>query len=80
MCCYYHRSPEVNTLKAGKPVVISSEFPSWQDDKGQSKGGVLLFKFGKQKKAKTAPKKLKVDSLWSIVYSLRQSIKLLLTA
>jgi len=59
---FFHRSPEVNNLKAGKPVVISSEFPSWQDDKGQSKGGVLLFKFGKQKKAKTTPKKLKVYS------------------
>jgi len=65
MCYYHHRSPEVNNLKAGKPVVISSEFPSWQDDKGQSKGGVLLFKFGKQKKAKSAPKKLKVHSLHS---------------
>jgi len=57
-----YRSPEVNDLKPGKPVVISSEFPSWQNDNGESKGGTLLFKFAKTKKAKAAPNKLKVNT------------------
>jgi len=63
-----YRSPEVNKLKAGKPIVISSEFPSWQNDSGESKGGMLLFKFAKQKKAKTTPNKLKVNMTIHCVY------------
>ena len=27
----------MNNIKAGKPCVLSSEFPCWQDDRGQSK-------------------------------------------
>ena len=54
------RSPEVNNLKAAKPIIISSEFPSSHNSSGESKGGTLLFKFAKQKKAKTIPNKLKV--------------------
>ena len=57
------RSPEVNNLKPGKPIVISSEFPSWQNDRGESKGGILLFKFAKSKSAKTSPTKLKVNTM-----------------
>lgn len=57
------RSPEVNNLKPGKPIVISSEFPSWQNDDGESKGGTLLFKFAKTKKAKATPSKLKVNTM-----------------
>jgi len=57
------RSPELNNLKPHKPVVISSEFPSCQDEQGQSKGGMLLFKLDtKQKKGKgSLPKELKVQ-------------------
>lgn len=31
------RSPEVNSLKPGEPVKISSEFPCIHDDKGEAK-------------------------------------------
>ena len=52
-------------------MVISSEFPSWQDEKGESKGGLFLFKLGSEAKGKgkgkgrsgglsVAPKELKV--------------------
>ena len=53
-------SPELHNLQPGKPVVISSEFPCWQDEKGQSKGGMMLFKLGTKKGKKNPPKEIKV--------------------
>ena len=55
--------PEVNVLKLSKPIVISSEFPSWQNDRGESKGAILLFKLAKMKNCKTTPTKLKVNRM-----------------
>lgn len=57
-------SPELHNLKPGKPVVISSEFPCWQDDKGQSKGGMMLFKLGTKKGKKNPPKEIKIKVTW----------------
>lgn len=59
---YINSSPELNDLKRDKPVVISSEFPSWQDDKGESKGGMFLFKLGAKKGKKNPPKEIKVSA------------------
>lgn len=47
-------------VASGKPVLISSEFPSWKNDRGETKGGMLLFKLGtgnkgKAKKGKKPP-------------------------
>ena len=58
-------------------MVIASEFPSWQDEKGESKGGLFLFKLGEETKGKgkgrsgglsVAPKELKVRK--SVVISI----------
>jgi hypothetical protein len=43
-------SPEVNKLLPGQPMTISTEFPSPQNEKGERRGGVLLFKLRKLKK------------------------------
>ncbi|XP_065828395.1 uncharacterized protein [Oscarella lobularis] len=49
-------SPELNDLKTGKPVLLSSEFPSPHDGDGNAKGGILLFKVGLKKGQKPADK------------------------
>ena len=79
ICVIIHRSPEVNDLKPGKPIVISSEFPSWQNDRGESKGGILLFKLAKTKNAKTTPTKLKVNTLHIIQFPVCYSVNFLRT-
>ena len=50
----------MHNLKRDKPVVISSEFPSWQNEQGESKGGMILFKLDAKKGKKTPPKDIKV--------------------
>lgn len=64
------RSPELNAVKPGKPVLISSEFPSWQNDQGESKGGMMLFKIEPKKGRKNPSDEVKV-SVWSPASLLR---------
>ena len=51
----------LNAVKPGKPVVISSEFPCWQNDQGESKGGMMLFKMEQKKGRKNPADEVKVS-------------------
>ena len=57
------RSPELHAVKPGKPVVISSEFPCWQNEQGETKGGMMLFKMKPKKQRKTPAKEIKVITI-----------------
>ena len=65
VCVYVHtiilyRSPELNTVKPGRPVKISSEFPCSQNEHGESKGGMMLFKIQPKKSRKKPGNEIKV--------------------
>ncbi|XP_062501858.1 uncharacterized protein LOC134178963 [Corticium candelabrum] len=57
-------SPEVNSLKRGQPIKISSEFPCIHDDKGEAKGGIFLFQLGTKAGREPKEKAIKIDVSW----------------
>jgi len=40
-------TPEMNHITEGKPIFMSSEFPSMMNDKGETRGALVLFKLDK---------------------------------
>jgi uncharacterized protein YegL len=57
-------SPELNAVKPGRPVKISSEFPCSQNELGESKGGMMLFKIQPKKSRKKPGNEIKVCVSW----------------
>eukprot|EP01117_Protostelium_nocturnum_P009975 TRINITY_DN3553_c0_g3_i1.p1 TRINITY_DN3553_c0_g3~~TRINITY_DN3553_c0_g3_i1.p1 ORF type:complete len:603 (-),score=245.46 TRINITY_DN3553_c0_g3_i1:95-1903(-) len=53
-------SPEVEVLKRGEAIAMSTEFPSLQNEKGERKGGILLFKL--ITKAGSEPNQLVIEA------------------
>ncbi|XP_065174672.1 uncharacterized protein LOC135804677 [Sycon ciliatum] len=57
-------SPEINDIKKNKPATLSSEFPCWQDEKDQSKGGIMAFKLEPSKSSGKMPDTVNVTIQW----------------
>jgi Ca-activated chloride channel family protein len=45
-------SPEVHNVKPGEAVRISTEFPSLENEKGEKRGGMMLFLLSKNNDSK----------------------------
>jgi len=70
-------SPEVSFIQPGAPVVLSTEFPSAQNEKLERRGGALLFKLKKLKEGPTNIKlSVKHENLQGLIESDVQQFEL----